>query len=170
MQFEELSAAIGASSGSYKDSEFWMSIGETELDRHLTRLADIFIAAPQSEQQVVRDAVHPRALWNLIAFVRRLSILIILTSDPLWLRRALAVAAIEDGRFDFRDLIVSLVIVRAAAEQVGIDHIPHFNWCIDSLSPTSHDSFINARDHSPSDILDILHNFGPAELLPERKK
>ena len=170
VQLEELTNSIGENSASYSEAVFWESVGATELDEQLTRLADLFIGTPPDQQQMVRDAVHPRSLWNLIAYVRRLSMLIMATSDSMWLRRALAVAAIEDGRFDYRDLIVSLVIARAASEHVGIDHIPHFIWCLDSFHPTSHESFTNARDHAESDVHDILRSFGPSELRPNRRK
>ncbi len=160
-QLAALSASIGGKAESYPESGFWMSIGSTKLDQQLSELADLFIETPSNLQQMVREAVHPHSLWNLIAYVRRLSVLIAATSEPIWLRRALAVAAIEDGRFDFRDLIVSLVIARSAAEIVGIDPIPHFNWCLDTFQPASRDSFTNARDHAQHDVEDILRNFGP---------
>ncbi len=160
-QLEDLSIATGETLVRYKDNCFWASVGECELDHQLTQLADIFVNVPIDQQQIVRDAIRPGALWNLIAYVRRLSVLISKTSDPIWLRRALAVAAIEDGRFDFRDTIVSLVIARAAAEQVGIDYIAHFNWCLQTFKPSSRDSFTNARDHSESNVRGILRSFGP---------
>lgn len=169
-QLEELSLAIGANSALYNDRNMWSSVGDTELDQQLTRLANIFVDIPRNQQQIVREAVHPRALWNLIVFVRRLAILILKTSDPIWLRRALTIAAIENGRSDFRDLIVSLVIARAAAERVDMDYVAQFNWCLDAFTPASKGSFTNARDHAECDVRDILRNFGPPELLPKRRK
>lgn len=168
MRLEELSNAIGPDSLSYNDDGLWTSVGATELDQQLTRLADLFLHSPENQRPRVRNAVHARSLWNLVCYVRRAALLILTSRDSQWLRRALAIAAIEDSRFDFRDSIVSLVIVRAASEQVGLDPIPLFNWCLDTLNPTSRDSFTNARDHANSDVCDILKHFGPPELQARR--
>jgi hypothetical protein len=168
LRLDELSNAIGPDSLSYNDAGFWTSVGATELDQQLTRLADLFVHTPENQRPRVRDAVHARSLWNLVSYVRRTSLLILTSRDAIWLRRALAIAAIEDSRYDYRDLIVSLVIVRAASEQVGLDPIPLFDWCLDTLKPTSRDTFTNARDHADSDVCDILKHFGPPELQAQR--
>lgn len=162
-----LSAAIGSNPSRYDDADFWGSIGDNELDDQLTLLADMFASASDADRATIRSSVHPNALWNLIAYVRRMALPVLRERDAKWLERGLFVAAIEDGRFDFRDLIVSLVILRAASEQIGLDCHSYFNYIIEHCSLSSVGTFANARDHSPSNVSDLLQSFGPPELLPK---
>ena len=83
LELEELSNAIGPDALSYNDADYWVSVGATELDQQLTRLADLFLNTSESLQPRVRDAVHARSLWNLTSYVRRTSLLILTTRDAL---------------------------------------------------------------------------------------
>lgn len=169
-RFGPLAEAISGVEPNVRNSDFWISAGKTKLDHQLTQLADLYIEASSEQQEEIRSSVVPCAEWNLVAFVRRLAILLLDDLNPRWLKRGLAIACVENGRFDFRDTITSLVILRAASEQAGIDPLPYFD---DALSHCDHrvkHMIENARNHEPSDMRDILREFGPPELKPKRRK
>ncbi|MFO0977220.1 MAG: hypothetical protein U0996_12530 [Planctomycetaceae bacterium] len=176
LEFENILASSEAAIGPqaeefrYNDRQFWSLIGTHPLDLELDRLAAAYSRCTGTQRQTLRGRVHPTASWGLIAYVRRMSLRILATGDDAWLTSALLIASLENAMFDFRDSIVSLVIVRAAAEQMLIDVVPHFNKAIKLSSAEMKSNFINARDHKPSDVRDILRAFGPKELKPKRKK
>lgn len=154
----------------YADREFWTSIGTHDLDVDLSQLADIYGKSNAAQRRRLRESLSPGASWNLVAYVRRMALKILATKDPHWLVSAFRIASLENATFDFRDSIVSLVIARAAAESVSIDPLPHFAKALTQCDSKMVSTFTNARDHRPSDVRDILREFGPPELKPKRKR
>ena len=154
----------------YADRAFWGSIGTHVLDVHLSRLADFYGKSNAAQRRTLRRSLNPVASWNLVAYVRRMALQILETKDPRWLISALRIASLENATFDFRDSIVSLVIARAAAESVSIDPAPHFAKALLQCDSEMVATFTNARDHRPSDVRDILREFGPPQLKPKRKR
>lgn len=150
--------------------DIWKDIGRSPLDAKLTALTELFIAANSEQRQLIRDhheEQHDR-LWELIAYIRRVARLIVTKDDVGHLKLGLAAAAIEGGRWDYRDLIVSLVILRFAAERVGIDHVPFFNEAIKTVSMETNEAiFTNARDHSPENVEYTIRSFGPKDWISE---
>jgi hypothetical protein len=165
-----LAEAISGVEPNFRDSDFWISAGKTKLDRQLTQLADLYIEASSEQKEEIRSSVAPRAEWNLVAFVRRLAVHLLDDLNPLWLKRGLAIACVENGRFDFRDTITSLVILRAAAEQAGIDPLPYFDNALSHCDHRVEHMIENARNYKPSDMRYILRECGPSELKPKRRK
>jgi hypothetical protein len=168
--YGQFSDIIGPDTRHYPDKSFWESVGNCDLDRQLTDLADCFRQCSSCQRQVFRSSVHAHASWNLIAYVRRLALLLLRDSDPIWVRRGLAIANLENGQSDFRDSIVSLVILRAAAESIGLDPVPEFNETIKDCEKSMIGILENARDHHPQDVRCILRTFGPDELKPTRQR
>jgi hypothetical protein len=154
----------------YDDRQPWDSIGTHVLDRELTRLANFYGNCNAAQRKKLRSSLDPLASWGLIAYVRRMSVQILHTKDEAWLRSALNIASLENATFDYRDSIVSLVIARAASESVSIDAKPYFDKAIKLSSAEMKPTLINARDHRPKDVRDLLREFGPPELKPQRKK
>ncbi|NQT12703.1 MAG: hypothetical protein HQ582_08140 [Planctomycetes bacterium] len=165
-----LAGAIGPDVQHYRDSDFWDSAGTTRLDEEFALLADLYLESSTTQQESIRAAVAPKAEWNLVAYVRRLSIILFAEPDPTWIRRGLAIACIENGRFDFRDLIVSLVILRSAAEQMHVDPLPYFGDALLHCDEPVVHIIEDARDHREKDVRDILREFGPPALKPKRRK
>lgn len=161
--------AIGPNEAFFRDSDFWETAGTTKLDNELARLADLYLESSSSQQASIRLAVNPRAEWNLVAYVRRLAIVILHEKDPTWVRRGLAIACLENGSFDFRDSIASLVILRSAAEESGIDPIQYFDEALGTCEKDFVHVIENARDHRLNDVRDILREFGPPALKPKRR-
>jgi hypothetical protein len=99
-----------------------------------------------------------------------MSVQILHTKDETWLKSALNIASLENATYDYRDSIVSLVIARAASESVSIDAKPYFDKAIKLSSAEMKPTLINARDYRPKDVRDLLREFGPPELKPQRRK
>jgi hypothetical protein len=157
--------------GGYTATSIWSSVGTHDLDRKLTHLADLYRAAASSQRAVIRGYFdHRRAdLDNMWIYVRRVGRLIRSPADIEWLRRGLAIAAIEGGRVDYRDTIVSLVLLRYASERAGIDPRPEFDEAMNLAEECATESFENARDHDDSDVEYTVSAFGPPDWAAEVK-
>ncbi len=170
MCFQRFEFIIGPDDRHYPDRIFWKSVGNCKRDSQLTELADCLIRCTLNQRQLIRSVVHDHAMWNLIAFVRRVAVLLIREREPIWLRRGLEIAILESGRMDYRDSICSLVILRAAAESIGFDPIPDFDKALRHCDPTMEHILLNARDHLPKNVGVILRMFGPDELKTKRSR
>ena len=72
-------------------------------------------------------SARAHATWTRCGlYVRRMGKRLRSADDVEWMRRGLAIAAVEGGRRDYRDTIVSLVLLRYAAEQVDLSFDPLF--------------------------------------------
>lgn len=154
----------------YSGRSRWKSIGTHAIDARLSDLADFYRRCNSVQRRTLRGSLNPATIGNLLFYVRRMSIQIMETVDPIWLVRALAAASLENAQCDYRDSIVSLVIARAGAEAVSIDSVPHFNYALSRCDPVMVPIFSNARDHQPKDVRDILREFGPPELQLKRRQ
>jgi len=98
------------------------------LNEELVELAEIYIRLPADEQQRVRAElremrqVRAQIYGTMHSMVRRLRE----TRERHWLDVGLALAAIEGGYLDFRDLYVALGELWLAAEAVRIRPQRHF--------------------------------------------
>jgi hypothetical protein len=156
----------------YTSTPTWSSVGVHDLDQKLTRLADLYRAADPARRAAIRDAFEGRTdvLDDMWLYVRRVGRLIRSAADVEWLRRGLAVAAVEGGRVDYRDTIVSLVLLRHAAERAGIDPRPHFDEAIALADASAAGIFENARDHDRDNVLYTVAGFGPHDWAAEVKR
>ena len=94
--------------------------------------------------------------WELIIYVRRIGKLIKSVNDTKWLRLGLAVASIKGAGGEWRDLIVSLVILRYAAERLGIETGPFFDEIMRITNPESRGIFENAIKMGQRNVKDII--------------
>jgi hypothetical protein len=156
------------SDGVYRSNRLWSNAGGPSLDLSLSDLADLYWDADDSQRQQIRDEVDPRLTWELLTYIRRVAVLIESKDDVPWLRRGLAIAAIVGDRDDYRDLIVSLIILRHGAERAGIKTRKHFNDAIKAAGPEIHDYLKNARDHGESDVEFTVREFGPPQWRRKR--
>ena len=168
---ELLGFMLGADSRDlkYKERTFWKTVGTDPLDVRITRLADFYIQCDSSQRVKLRALLHRKPTWHFVAYVRRVALLILSEPEEPWLSRGLAIASLENAEFDFRDSIVSLVILRTAAEQVGLDSVPYFNAAIADCDPAFVSTLENARDHKPKDVRDLLRMFGPPQLTSSKR-
>jgi hypothetical protein len=153
--------------GDYERVGMWDKLGECDLDRRLARLADIYLSASTTTRKQLRDYFNDKGaeLDEMWLYTRRMAKVIKTDQDVAIVRRALAIAAIEGGRRDYRDTIVSLVLLRYGAEQAGIRIDPLFReiQSEEFMAPENRSYFENARTHSPSAIASTIRAFGPEE-------
>jgi hypothetical protein len=150
--------------------EIWTNVGTSPLDTRLTDIVELYEEADSQQQHTIKNYFEKQydRLWELTLYIRRVGKLIKSDKDSKWLHRGITAALIEGGRGDFRDLIVSLVILRYAAGRLGIDAIPYFDNAINLAdSQELIDILKNARDHAQSDILFSVRTFGPKEWAKE---
>ena len=162
-QFPEWDALPGE--GDYHGIDVWSGIGELDLDKRLTALADLYRDADASQRAEIRSFFDDEGerLDELWLYVRRMARLVACEGDDAWLTRALAIAVIEGGRIDARDSIVSLVLLRYGSERAGIDPKTHFDAAI-ALAPLEFAEILrNARDHPRSSVEDTVAAFGPPD-------
>lgn len=149
----------------------WKQVGECEADRRWTALADLYLALDSSQRKQIRDYFGDRGaeLDEMWRFVRRVGLLLRTADDLEWLRRGLAIAAIEGGRRDYRDTITSMVLLRYGAERCGIKSDPLFVQIQqpEYLAPENKPLFEIARAHQTLDIITTVQTFGPPEWVDQ---
>jgi len=97
-------------------------VDHARLDEHLIELAECYAQLPDAERERVRSElsemrqVRSQIYGTIHSMARRLRE----TRDDRWLDAGLALAAIEGGRIDFRDLYVALGELWLAAEAARI--------------------------------------------------
>ena len=150
----------------FRDKEdIWQNIGSNPLDTLFTRLAELYLECSESQRQELHDycGIQHQYLENAWYFIRRIGMLIHSQEDQKWLEIGIASALLDGGRADFRDLIVSLVLLRSMAEKREINT----ETILDNFIPSADDHMKgileNVRDHSRSDISYTVSTFGPAK-------
>jgi hypothetical protein len=82
------------------------------------------------------------------------------TQESRWLRYLLVFHSIEDNRADWRDVLLGLSDVWAAAERAGIDPHPHFQAVADLSSKVGR--------YDQSNMADLMGNLYRSACLEER--
>jgi glyoxylase-like metal-dependent hydrolase (beta-lactamase superfamily II) len=155
----------------YAKSGLWEQIGECAADRRWSKLADLYLAADTSRRRQIREyfQARPGELDAMMLYVRRMGKRLRSADDVEWMRRGLAIAAVEGGRRDYRDTIVSLVLLRYAAERVEIACDPLLRQIQggEYSAPENKPLFENARTHAASDVAATVLAFGPQDWVDE---
>jgi hypothetical protein len=170
MQDPEFQAWLKLPAGcGYRHTPLWSYVGRRKLDQKLTRLAELYRNSPPERRQHVYEFFEGQRarLDEMLIYVRRVALLIQSKQDVDWVQRGFTIATVEGGRVDYRDSIVSLVILRYGAERAGIKTRPFFEEAIRIASPEGRGIFRNARDHSKGDVQYIICKAGPPEWAGE---
>lgn len=150
--------------------EAWSNIGTNSLDLAFTELSNLYLEANETQRDLIfAESGEEKYLYDLWYFIRRIAKIIKSQGDSKWLEVGLAASRIDGARTDFRDLIVSLVILRYSAEKHGIESKPYFDITIENSDEKLKPILINVRDHKESDIQFTIQNFGWQELIEENK-
>jgi hypothetical protein len=158
----------------YFYKNIWNEVGHHQLDNLFFELASIYDRSSPSEREFIEKffVVKPypfvqakklKRLLQLVYFVRRISVLIHSSEQSNLVRTGLIVALIEGGKYDFRDTIVSLLILRYAAERNGVDFLGLLDRVIPLARPESRDVFLNVKNHSDTNMLLTVRRHGPPE-------
>lgn len=159
--------------GSYDfktQEETWENIGTNPLDIAFTGLSELYLEADDMrKRQIIEYSGNeglPNDLWY---FVRRVGQQIHLASDVKWLEVGIAAALIDGARGDFRDLIVSLTLLRFSAESHDIDVRPFFDAAIESANERMKSILANVRDDKASSVRYVVQTFGAPRSYKKQK-
>ncbi len=152
---------------SYKD--VWSNIGTSSLDQAFIELSSLYLEADDNQKAILvrycgKKPVIIESLWQ---FIRRVGYFINTDEDKRWFEIGLAAAMLDACRFDFRDTVISLVLLRFIAERRGIETKTIFDKFIEISEGHTREALKNARDHSEADILYTLRNCGSSEWVME---
>lgn len=149
----------------------WEQIGQCAADRRWSALADLYLAADTSRRRQIREyfGTRPDDLDAMGMYVRRMGKRLQSADDVQWLRRGLAIATVEGGRRDYRDSIVSLVLLRHGAERADISCDPLFRQIQgpEYSAPENKPLFENARTHAALDVAQTVLTYGPQDWVAE---
>ena len=167
-RFSKLKALFRTIPNSYqfKDgNDVWANVGSIPLDNFFTELASLYIAANEAQRSVLYEycGLQTAIIENLWYYIRRVGKLIEKQEDTKWLELGIAGLLLDGGRFDFRDTITSLALLRFAAERKGIETRPIFEKFIQQSQGNMKTMLENIRDYSKSSIRSSVDYFGPPE-------
>ena len=102
--------------------------GAEPLDGAIAALCDAYLEASADTRAYMRDFFRNQRRFreNLLGYVFRAATALRRDPSRRWVRQGIVAAAIEDRGVDYRDSIVSLIVLRWAAERVGVDPRPEF--------------------------------------------
>src|SRR5262245_39391596 len=105
-------------------------------DQLLTDFATLFLEGDSTQKKTIFDffARKKHLLHEIWKYVRRIAMKIKSKADAKWLQVGLAASLIDGARGDFKELDVSLALLRYAAERVGIDAGADFDEAIQHAS------------------------------------
>jgi hypothetical protein len=179
-KFSKIQAMFKAGANSYQfksPDDVWANIGSTHLDNFFTELATLYLAANDNERSKLCEYCERQQpiIENLWYYIRRVGKLIETKDDKKWLELGIACFLMDGGRFDYRDTITSLILLRFAAERKGIETRSVFDSFIPSAQENMKKMLENVRDHPESSIRSSVEYFGPPEWkvteskAPEKK-
>lgn len=156
---------LDAPAGGYAVLGPWEAVGDTDTDRRIDALADLFLSSDTTRQALLRQRFRSdgQTLAELGTYVRRAAARIDSPEDTLQLRRALAAAAIEGGRGDTAAALERLELVRHAAIRAGIDADPFFRAIQDHVPPENRPLFDTVRGTDLEQLLATARRVGPPE-------
>src|SRR5574341_932475 len=171
-RFSRIQALYSAGDKSYQiknEDDVWTNVGSTHLDNMFTELSALYLEADDNQRQMLYNFCgQQRAiLENLYIYIRRIGKLISSPEDQQWLEFGIASALMEGGRIDYRDTIISLVLLRFVAETHDIDTKSVFDTFISSAPENMRSLLTNVKTHLPSDVHMTVQDFGAPEWVSE---
>ncbi len=174
-QFEARLVAIHKKMDQAKDSynfktgeEVWRNIGVNPLDVAFAELSELYLEADSVQKKYIFDSIaNDRSLYDIWYFVRRVGKQINSAGDSRWLEIGIAAAMIDGGRADFRDLIVSMVLLRFAAEVCGVNTKPFFDNAMQNADEEMIPILKNVRDHSQKEVRYTVRSFGDPKWVSQ---
>ena len=116
-------------------------------------------------------------LRELEHFVARSARLLEFTEDTQWLRRGLAAACLDAGRYDFLELLANPSILRYGAERRGLELAPFFDEAIEmavradvsTAAPDARGLLETVKGYSQRELKYWVRQFGPLQWRNEVK-
>jgi hypothetical protein len=170
--FKKLGAAMADD-----QKRWWTGFGTSQMAARLAAFSDLYGDSDAQQRQILRDSFAGERLRELELFVARSARLLESPEDSQWLRRGLTAACLDAGRYDFRDLIASLSILRYGAERGGIEIAPFFREALEMIAPTDvptgtpevREILLTVQGYPQRELRWFVLKFGPPEWRDEVK-
>jgi glyoxylase-like metal-dependent hydrolase (beta-lactamase superfamily II) len=143
----------------------WLNSPDSDADQRYGLLADLYLEFDSSRRRQMREhfSKHPEEWDSMVQFVRRVGTLVHSTDDIDWVRRGLAIAAIEGGRSDYQETVISLALLRHGAQRGGVEVDGLFRQIQEPefLSPENKPLFESVRVLAAGPLNDLAVKHGP---------
>lgn len=174
-RFSEIKSMFELGNSSYGFSNrdaVWENVDSTPLDKFFVKLAELYLESNDHQRLRLYSYCGQQnaILENLWYFIRRIGKLIRSKNDKKWFELGIVSALLDGGRADFRDLIISLVLLRFVSEKNGINTSLVFDTFIPSAQGELKSLLENVRNYSESSIHMTVQTFGPPEWVAESVK
>lgn len=161
--FREWEKLPGA--GQYAALRPWESVGSAEADQRWGKLADYYLESSSTTRRGIREWFNGNdaALAEMRNYVRRISLELGSSGSVDTLRRGLAITAIEGGRSNLSETLISLQLLRYASQLSGIDSDEPWRQIQDPvfLAPENKPLFELVRIQRQHDLRQAALAYGP---------
>ena len=168
-KFSSIQAKLFNSCNYYKFKtveDVWSNIGTHPLDIAIIELANLYLESDGAQRVLIfNHFTNDELLNDLWYFVRRVGKQIHSKDHIKYLELGIAASLIDGGRADFRDLIVSLILLRYAAEMQDIDAKPYFDRAIQSANEKMKSILTSVRDEKESGLHYTVQIFGSPDWV-----
>lgn len=172
-KFASAQEKIQKAKGSYEfktKEEVWGNIGTNPLDIAFTDLSELYMEVDDIHKKQIFEYAGIEGLpYDLWYFIRRVGQQIQSMNDAKWLDVGIAAALIDGARGDFRDLIISLTLLRFSAESHGVEIKPVFDAAIEDADERVKSILLNVRDDKPSNVKWTMKTFGVGSFGKKQK-
>jgi len=107
------------------------------VDAECSRLVELYVASTPAERADIRDAGTLEQYRVFLTFCDRMVVLAVRSKDEGLLFQSLVAHAIEDFRWDPRENLMRLSLVRRSAEKLGVDDRALFRRVAAMASPVA---------------------------------
>jgi len=151
------------------DNQVWANLIEHPLDISFIGLAELYQASGEGQRLVIENFFErkPEWTWQLVIFIRRTAKLLNPSNNNKMINAGLSIANLVSKKDDFRDIIVSLIILRFAAEKSGLDIKPSLEKAMINANDVLRNILTSTLNHDHSSVVWTIKNFGPTEWAEE---
>lgn len=168
IKFENWKAKF-ASNKRWYDTDVWGNIGAHPLDVLMFDLAELYQSADKNQMLLIEKVPGSRFEWSwqMVLFIRRMAKLLNPSNFDEIIGAGLSISAIASKGDDFRDIIVSLTILKYAADRIGLDARPLFEKAMVNADEILKNILETTINSSKTSIKWVISNFGPNEWVSE---
>lgn len=158
-------------------NSIWEEIGKHPLDVLLQELGTIHIVSTKEQRSEIKGIFQrkpqsiwqsfldrrPDQTWQLVLFIRRIVKMLTSNNQTELVQIGSAIADITVGLDDFRDILISLAILKFGAERVGIDTAILIDQAISNYSVELGKLLQNLKSWPEETINSSIRDFGPKD-------
>jgi hypothetical protein len=100
---------------------------QESVQRAIGELCEVFLGASPEVRAEIVSYVHTEFSTNFFWFAKRMAALGVRRSSPEAVRMGLTALIVENNNFDFRDMLMSLVLIYHSAVKLDLDPLQLFD-------------------------------------------